>query len=161
MLDPQQDLPRYAHLRPYAVAVDIRQGAKHLLQQQGPRKEFAGNWMLVSGKKDGDQTDFEALHNEAWEEVGIRLGGIGSGYKTYPVDYASENIATGIKPRYVRVYAADESQWQGQPVRNNHTDEWEVSAVGFFTREQILAMGDEKKVVPVTLRYFLEMVDKT
>lgn len=158
LLDPRQDLPRYAHLRSYAVAVDLRSGEKHLLQQQGLRNDFTGKWMLVAGKKDSDQTtDFEALHREAWEEVGVRLSKISLEYKIYPVDYAHESVATGIKPKYVRVYTANEKQWQGQPVRNNYTDTEEVSAVGFFTREQILAMGNEGKVVPATLKYFREM----
>lgn len=159
LLDPHQEVPRYAHLRNYAVALDFRKDDRHLLQRQGPRKEYAGQWMLVAGKKEPGQNDFRALYEEAWQEAGIRLLGVEPGYRMYPVDYAQET-PEGVTAKYVRIYVAQDGQWQGQPVANNHTDSQEVAEVGFLTREEILRLGDQGKVVPATLQYFRELLSE-
>lgn len=156
LLDRKQDLPRYAHLRPYAVAVDIYDGKtdQHMLIKQG-KEPFKGYWILVAGKREQGQTDKQALRDEAWQEVGLLLepAEFDEGYRLYRTDYADEQY-DGSKPRYVRFYRTQRALEQGTPRPDNATDHKEVDQVGWFSREEILRM---EKVVPATRAYFEDL----
>lgn len=153
MLDPHQDVPRYAHLRPYAVAIDIQQDGKHLLGLQAQGKGYAGNWMMIAGKKERIsgvlETDVEALRREAWQEIGIHLLGVKPGYRLFPVDYAKG----GSKIQYVRVYQA--TSIEGKVREDNVVKHPEIERVDWFTPQQIASMDN---VVPATKRYFQELL---
>lgn len=153
LLDPYQDIPRYANLRPYAVAVDIQRDGKHLLGMQAPGKALAGNWMLIAGKKDGRangqvESDVEALVREAWQEIGVKLVGVHLSYRSYPVDYAKKG--TGIQ--YVRIYRATDIE--GKIKEDNVVKHPEIAKVGWFSAEEIMKM---ENVVPATMQYFREL----
>lgn len=156
-LDPYQNVPRYAHLRPHAVAVDIYDPStrKHILGLRPEGKPFAGKWMFPAGKKEQSETDFRSLYREVWHECGILLLDVEKGYKIHRVDYAQEN-AGGIKPQYVRIFRTEREKTEGKGIANNHVKGSEFIELGHFTRDEILAMGEDK-IVPATLQYFQEL----
>lgn len=139
----QNSIPRYAHLQPYAVAGDIMKGDKHLLGKRPKGKPYAGQWMLIGGKKEGEETDFQALRREINEEVGLAINNISPDYRLFPVDYAVGSI------KYVRIYKIN--AFEGKLHPNHNAKNVQVDGVKFFTTEEILNRRD---IVPATRAYF-------
>tara|TARA_Y100000310_G_scaffold345680_1_gene468192 strand:- start:1813 stop:3387 length:1575 start_codon:yes stop_codon:yes gene_type:complete len=161
MLDIHENLPRYCHLRNYAVAIDLlNQEGKHLLVRQAEGKSFPGHWILPGGKKENGETDFQALEREVWQEIGLKLVALDNDPKrTYPyrifkVDYADANAA-GDRPEYFRVYTSPYHASQGQVRADNFVERPEVEKSQWLTTNQIL--HSRRKVVPGTRQYFADL----
>ncbi len=161
LLDPDNDLPRYAHLRDFSVAADFfkleeRAGKKDYLHLLGLRaKGIPGehHWTLITGKRESDsqtgrkEKGTRALLREASEEAGIVFfEPEGGRYRIYKTDF-------GYVP-YFRVYPVLFTPGMGKPTENYLSDpaeKKEIERLEWFTAEDV---GKMEKVLPGTRRYF-------
>lgn len=146
-LDTEQPVPRYAHMRSYAVAVDIRNAkGQHLIAEQAPGKSLAGQWMFIAGKRERSEgrweTAHEALHREVWQEVGLHVDEISPDYQIFPVDYGPVE--------YVRIYRA--VSHEGKVRSDNVTEHPEIARTRWASARHLLtSMRDQ--LVPATRDY--------
>lgn len=162
-LDDYQDVPRYAHLRKFAVALDlVDDQGRHLLARKVKKKieekedPFGGFWTLVGGKveKDKDPTIKDAVVREALEEVGLTVYKSSEGYRIHPTQYGSA--------KYVRIFRSsnlgkeeNKREFDGQVRANNIVRYPEVEDPKWLTVDEILAM--KEPILKATRDYFRDV----
>ncbi len=161
LLDLENSLPRYAHLRDFSVAADFfrieemggRQEYSHLLGLRASGRQKEGYWTLVTGKREIDEktgrkeTGTRAIWREVVQEAGIVFFDPTAGsYRLYKTDF-------GPTP-YFRVYPVLYHPKMGSPTENYISDETgkkEMDDLRWFTVDKILKL---EKLLPGTRRYF-------